>query len=329
MDRIRAPPVSNPSKVLAVSSQPESTNHETEETIPLDFQGQEFLNDAQENQDFVINLHDKTRSRPLVSPDSETAPEVHRRQVAQARDVQPVDQVKPVVKVEEGTAPELTDETSKTPFKNRHVRGEVKKERTITADPPASVKREPSVHKPNRNTKSETPIRTDAPSRVTTPATRSVDKRKLLPIPGWKGGRSSRALTRRDSFEDDDGPAYRSPAVKQETPVHAKTAGSRAETAVPVYKSTRAAGKGIAIPAHLTTAALHGRAVEDEIGLDPVGGREGTPFADRDRNGGRVVGAVGREAGKVSRRGKESERGGESGDPVVQVLRVLVVLDER
>lgn len=339
-DRIRAPPVSKPSRVLAVSSQPESMNQETEETVPLDFGCQKNFDDAQDHQDFVINLHDKTKSRPLVSPESETAPEVHQRRVAQTRDVQPIDQVKSVIKVEEGTAPRPTDKTSTPPSTNRHARGEVKKERITTGDPPASVKREVPISQPDRTNKQETPMRTDAASRATTPATRSDDKRKLLPIPGWKGGRSSRALTRRDSFEDDDGLAYRAhPTVKQETSTHAKTAGPRAETPVPVQKSTRAAGKGAAaIPAHMMTegsraAPLRGRAVEAGVRSDPVGEREGTPFADRDRNMSRGAGPVGgkapREAGKVSRRGKEPERGGERGVPVAQVLRDLVVHDER
>lgn len=329
-------------------------DQETEETVPLDFDRQGALDNAKDNQGFAINLHDKTKSKPLVSPESETAPEVHRRRVAEYLGAEVKDVARPIVKQEEGTIAgnaKTTGKASNTPPTDRNLRSRTKNDESTKMDPPASVKRETSVSRPERPVKQETPIRSEAASRGTTPATGSVDKRKLLPIPGWKGGRSSRVLTRRDSFEDDDGFGYRAPVEgsstkkMRSTPGQGKTRDESPAVATPVpgQKTTRL-GKNAAIPAHMTTemtrsrttgsvaqgdrgSPLHGQGGTSGIRSDPVYEREMTPLADKNRNvrrGSEVPGdALKRERareGTVSRHGKEPESGRESKDQVGQVF---------
>ncbi|KAJ9105321.1 hypothetical protein QFC21_001689 [Naganishia friedmannii] len=66
------------SRILAQESQSASQNQETEETVPLQFEDEteptEALERPQLNRKPIINLHDKTTSRPLVSPETETRP---------------------------------------------------------------------------------------------------------------------------------------------------------------------------------------------------------------------------------------------------------------
>ncbi|KAJ9120845.1 hypothetical protein QFC22_002779 [Naganishia vaughanmartiniae] len=66
------------SRILAQESQSASQDKETEETVPLDFGDEteptEGSHRPQPIRRPVINLHDKTISRPLVSPETETEP---------------------------------------------------------------------------------------------------------------------------------------------------------------------------------------------------------------------------------------------------------------
>ncbi|GHJ84195.1 hypothetical protein NliqN6_0597 [Naganishia liquefaciens] len=347
---IRAGPVSQSSRVLAVSSQSESMGQQTA-IVPLNIDRQNSLRDEQEHQNFAINLHDKTRSRPLVTPDSESEPEIHRRSAVLALGDESKDQAEPIVKVEEGISSSITNQVSKTILADQNFRGGVHERKTIANDPPASVKREVPVPKSDGTIKEETPMRNDTASRVTTPATRFIDKRKLLPIPGWKGGRSSRALTRRDSFEDDDGFSHRTPLVKQETirstPIHSQTAATRRaiEKPVPAHKPARAV-KHVGIPAHMTTEmtrsrtegktaerapSLRGCGSGDGIRSDPVGAPEGTPLAVRNRNvrkGSEARASEGTGGGKASRHGKQPEQGWESRNPLAAVKGNTSVQEE-
>lgn len=65
-------------RILAQESQSVSQNQETEETVPLGFDDEDAeskeVHRPQLDRKPIINLHDKTTSRPLVSPETETAP---------------------------------------------------------------------------------------------------------------------------------------------------------------------------------------------------------------------------------------------------------------
>ncbi|KAJ9103328.1 hypothetical protein QFC20_004805 [Naganishia adeliensis] len=152
-------------------------------------------------------------------------------------------------------------------------------------------------------------VPTESDLAAPTPATGSTDKRKLLPIPGWKGGRSSRALAKRLSFEDDDGLGFQASAqpsaVKRmrEVPMSSsKTGGDHDDSPLQAKKSTRSAKHG-AIPAHMATEMARSRTTgspargvtsrsprkvsgkADVIHSDPVQEQSKmTPLEDRDRN---------------------------------------------
>jgi hypothetical protein len=358
LDRIRGPPIPAPksSRILAESSQPDSPGQETEETVPLDFNRHEEPKHPTGDQQFAIIRHHKTTPKLLVSPDSETAPEIQRKRLAQYLGAETLDAPADIVKREEESAEAIVAtkrKTSVTPSTNRALRHQTKHEVPTKMNPPPSIKREVTISKTEQRLKQETPVRSDASSKNTTPATSSVDKRKLLPIPGWKGGRSSRALTRKDSFEDDDPlgrqvPVQGSSAKKERsTPISTRThAESRAlaDTPVPAQKSTRM-GKNPAIPAYMTTemsrsrttgstahvdrsSPLNGRATTSKIHSDPVREREMTPLADRNKNvrrGSEVpVEVLKREDAsgtKVLGRGKEPETGGKSRDQTGYVIQ--------
>ncbi|KAJ9095751.1 hypothetical protein QFC19_007464 [Naganishia cerealis] len=71
-------------RVLAEETQSASQNQETEETVPLDFEdvkaeSEDTLHrpEPKPKRKPIVNLHDKTTSRPLVSPETETVPLLH------------------------------------------------------------------------------------------------------------------------------------------------------------------------------------------------------------------------------------------------------------
>lgn len=365
LDRIRGPPAPAPksSRILAESSQPDSLGQETEATVPLDIGRLEDPRNAKDDNGFASNLPGKTAPRLLVSPDSETAPEIQRKRLAQYLGVETKDAPAPIIKREGEAAVVIVPRKGKpsaTASTDRTLRHLTKDEESTTKNSPASVKREASISKKEQRVKQETPVRSETSSRNTTAAAGSVDKRKLLPIPGWKGGKSSRAFTRKDSFEDDDPLGRQAPvqgsSVKKEraTPIQPKTTSTHlesratADTPVPAHKSSRM-GKNPAIPAYMTTemtrsrttgsashndrsSPLNGRPSTSKIHSDPVREREMTPLADRNKNvrrGSEVpVDALKREdasGAKATRRGKEPETGGKSKDQAVYVLQISLL----
>lgn len=260
----------------------------------------------------MINLHDKTNFVPLVSPDTETASmnfapivpqkeradELQGRVMSNRRDRAAEDKQGKSV----GTA-------TSTRNSDRNEQVKIKREPSSSKNPPTSVKREAHAAKTERDVKYETPLSSRVGSRSTTPATGSTDKRKLLPIPGWKGGRSSRALAKRDSFEDDDGLGFQASALPstvkrmREVPMSSsKTGGDHDDSPLQAKKYTRPAKHG-AIPAHMANEMARSRTTDspalgvtnrshskgggkaDVIHSDPVQEQSRmTPLGDRDRN---------------------------------------------
>lgn len=347
--------VSTTSRVLAKETQSDDEDQETQETIPLDFDDvadqpmqaiqpstrsshisiskppvisksetkplrftQTTTHNA--NRDLnptprKINLHDKRKVVPLVSPDTETAPmavdtDIAPETTADGQSGRATTIAKgDVVKDKQSDRAEKVTLTTETPIRksNRNEQPKIKREPSPAKNQPTSVKREAESVKAEQGVKYETPFSSRVGSRSTTPATGSVDKRKLLPIPGWKGGRSSRALAKRDSFEDDDGPGYqsslRTSTVKQMRDISTSTlrTGGHEESPLQAKKYTRPAKHG-AIPAHMATEMIRSRTtgspardspdrstraagIKNTIHSDPVQHRsEMTPFANRDRN---------------------------------------------
>lgn len=262
-----------------------------------------------------INLHDKTNFVPLVSPDTETAPMAVEPDIASGvtADRHPgraaiAAKGDAATDKQSGRA-EKVILTTETPIRksDRNEQPKIKREPSPAKNQPTSVKREAESVKAEKGIKYETPLNSRVSSRSTTPATGSVDKRKLLPIPGWKGGRSSRALAKKDSFEDDDGPGYqsslRTSTVKQMRDMSTSTlkTGGHEDSPLQAKKYTRPAKHG-AIPAHMATEMTRSRttgsvgrdspdrstraaSINEMIHSDQVQHRSGmTPLADRDRN---------------------------------------------
>lgn len=299
-----------------------------------------------------INLHDKTKSVPLVSPDTETASMIFGSRAPQ-RNAELRDDDKVREDLQDRTAEDKQDENRKTVNKNPDVssnratnqkeQSKIKQEPVTSKNPPSSVKRDAHMSKADRDVKQETPLGSKAASRSTAPATGSTDKRKLLPIPGWKGGRSSRTLAKKDSFEDDDGFGYqasvKSATVKQMQAIPMTNSKANAspgpsgdleDSPLQAKRSTRP-GKHGAIPAHMATEMKRSRTTgsparggdndlssrirgrdsrPDVIHFDPVHeDSRTTPLGDRNRNVQR-----GSEAGPgKSIDVKKSDREGESG----------------
>lgn len=290
----------------------------------------------------TINLHDKTNFVPLVSPDTETASinfvpsepqketadQLRRRVMSDGGDRAAEDkQGKSVATASRKVEP------SSTRLSDRNEQIKIKREPSPSRNHPTSVTREALPYKAERDVKFETPLGSRVGSRSSTPATGSADRRKLLPIPGWKGGRSSRALVKKDSFEDDDGLGYQAPlqasTVKRmkETPMSiSKPDGGHEDSPLQAKKYTRPAKHG-AIPAHIATEMTRGRTTSspaegstnrssrsmggkpDAIHSDPVQEHSRTrPLADRDRNIPRRLDLSKNADVKVSRQRDESRR---------------------
>lgn len=304
----------------------------------------------------MVNLHDKTNFVPLVSPDSETTPTVVRPHIAEgmAADGQ-VGEVALAVKGDgvkdeqnEGAKKELDSGSTTKRNSDKTSQLEIKREPSQAKTQIVSVTLAAKPVKAEGDIKHETPLGSRVGSRSTTPAPGSVDKRKLLPIPGWKGGRSSRALARRDSFEDDDGSVQ--PSVRTSTGKHAPTSTlkprDRHEDSPLQTKRYTRPTKHVAIPAHMATEMTRSRTTDahgssdqsprtvgvkrDVVHSDPVQEQSRlTPLVNRDRNVRRTPGptlskdvdAMKRAPYGASRRmsGTKAEEKGLDGDRVEQV----------